>query len=301
MQRPDTITQLAADLVRVIAPNPSPMTFWGTNSYILGMGRERVLIDPGPISGPHADALHSVLPDGARVSHILVTHAHKDHSAGARHMAQATGAPIYAFGDALAGRSDTMKALAETFNLGGGEGVDLDFTPDICLGDGETLHTAAGQITALHTPGHMGNHLCFAWQGRLFSGDLIMGWSSSLISPPDGDAETFRSSCQALLARRDGPLYPGHGDALETAHARITSLLDHRAQRETQVLQALSSKNSTLPEITQAVYGDLNPFTFQAAMRNTFAHLIDLQQQYKVSATPSLSETAVFSLVNDKV
>lgn len=301
MQRPDTITQLDTDLVRVIAPNPSQMTFWGTNSYILGTGHERVLIDVGPENEAHRNALLNALPDRARFSHILITHAHKDHSAGAQSMAQISGAPVYAFGDAVAGRSDVMQSLAKTGNLGGGEGVDLDFKPDVCLIDQQTLDTAAGPIKALHTPGHMGNHLCFAWKDRVFTGDLIMGWSSSLISPPDGDAAAFRTSCQKLLARTDGRLYPGHGAPLQTAHARITSLLDHRTSRETQVLQALSHHSLTLTETTQAVYGDLNPFTFKAAMRNTFAHLIDLQQQYKVSATPNLSETAVFSLVNDKV
>jgi glyoxylase-like metal-dependent hydrolase (beta-lactamase superfamily II) len=277
------------------------MTYWGTNSYILGTGNARVLIDPGPRDAQHADALFGALPAGTTFSHILVTHAHKDHSCGARDMADATGAPIYAFGDALAGRSEVMTHLATQTAIGGGEGVDLMFKPDAVLSDGQSLTTPAGQITALHTPGHMGNHLCFAWTGGLFSGDLIMGWSSSLISPPDGDAAAFRSSCQKLLLHADTALYPGHGAHLETSHARITALLNHRAQREAQILEALQQGQMTLVQLTQAVYGALDPFTAKAAARNTLAHLIDLKEQSKVKAIPELSDRAVFSRPNDNL
>lgn len=301
MKRPETISTLKVGLLRIIAPNPSPMTYWGTNSYILGTGDLRVLIDPGPLDAQHADALLGALPQGTSISHILVTHAHKDHSAGARAMAQTTGAPVLAFGDALTGRSEVMTQLATSTEIGGGEGVDLAFTPDELLCDGQIIDTPSGQITALHTPGHMGNHLCFAWQDCLFSGDLIMGWSSSLISPPDGDAAAFRASCQNLLARDDSELYPGHGAPLETAHARITTLLDHRRLREHQVLKALSHQPMGLQTLTRAVYGDLDPLTLRAAARNTLAHLIDLKQQSKIVAAPNLTESAVFSLSDNKV
>lgn len=301
MERPDTVSRLGAGLIRVIAPNPSAMTYWGTNSYILGTGDTRVLIDPGPMDAQHMDALFDALPAGATFSHILVTHAHKDHSAGAAEIARKTGAKVYAFGDALAGRSAVMERLAAQTDVGGGEGVDFAFQPDALLHDGQILETPAGEITAPHTPGHMGNHLCFVWNDCLFSGDLIMGWSSSLISPPDGDAAAFRGSCQKLLMRTDMALYPGHGAPLETSHARITELMNHRAQREGQILQALQHSQMTLAEVTQAVYGDLDPFTAKAAARNTLAHLIDLKEQSRIESIPELSDRAVFFRPNDKV
>lgn len=301
MDRPDTVTTLKAGLIRVIAPNPSPMTYWGTNSYLLGTGPARVLIDPGPRDAQHTQTLLNALPQGGTVSHILVTHGHKDHSANAQSLAQATGAPVMAFGDALAGRSEVMAHLATDTDIGGGEGVDLEFKPDRLVQDQQRIDTPAGQITALHTPGHMGNHLCFAWNGCLFSGDLIMGWSSSLISPPDGDAAAFRASCQKLLQRADMALYPGHGEALPTSHARISELLAHRAAREGQILQALADTPLGLPALTRAVYGDLDAFTLRAAARNTLAHLIDLKEQSKIDATPNLSESAIFSRPRNKV
>jgi glyoxylase-like metal-dependent hydrolase (beta-lactamase superfamily II) len=297
MERPETVSTLMADLMRVIAPNPSPMTYWGTNSYILGTGDTRVVIDPGPKDAQHMQALLNALPYGASVSHIFITHAHKDHSGGAQDLALATGAPVLAFGDALSGRSEVMTHLAATTYMGGGEGVDMTFKPDALLCDGQQIDTPAGPITALHTPGHMGNHLCFMWKGFLFSGDLIMGWSSSLISPPDGDAAAFRTSCQKLLMHADCTLYPGHGAPVASSHARTNTLLAHRGKREHQILQALTHKPLGLQDLTQAVYGDLDAFTLKAAARNTLAHLIDLKEQSKVEAIPNLHESAIFSRV----
>jgi glyoxylase-like metal-dependent hydrolase (beta-lactamase superfamily II) len=301
MERPETVSTLAVGLMRVIAPNPSPMTYWGTNSYILGTGDTRVLIDPGPKDAHHKQALLNALPHGTSISHILVTHAHKDHSGGAQDLAQSTGAPVMAFGDAFTGRSAVMTELAATTQMGGGEGVDMAFKPDALIGCGQQIKTPAGEITSLHTPGHMANHLCFAWNGCLFSGDLIMGWSSSLISPPDGDAAAFRDSCAKLLMRADNPLYPGHGAPVEAGHARITALLAHRAKREHQIMLALKHKPLGLQDLTRAVYGDLDAFTLKAAARNTLAHLIDLKEQSKVEAAPSLHESAIFSRSENKV
>ncbi|PTQ75214.1 MBL fold metallo-hydrolase [Celeribacter persicus] len=292
--RPETITELTPGLLRILAPNPSPMTWWGTNTYVLGEGTERVLIDPGPDLPAHRDAVLSALPCGTRISHILVTHAHLDHSGGARALADATDAPILAFGDALAGRSPHMAALAET--LGGGEGVDKTFSPDIALPHAAVLDTPAGPIEALHTPGHMGNHLCFAWRGAVFSGDLIMGWSSSLISPPDGDASAFRDSCTLLLNSAPARLHPGHGDPVEAPLERIHFLLSHRAERETQILSALAQGPMDLFSLTRTVYTDLPETHLPAAARNTLAHLIDLSRQNRLKATPEIGVSAVFSV-----
>lgn len=292
--RPETITELAPGLLRILAPNPSPMTYWGTNTYVLGEGSERVLIDPGPDLATHRAAVLAALPSGARISHILVTHAHLDHSGGARALSEATGAPILAFGDAMAGRSAHMAALSET--LGGGEGVDAAFTPDETLRHGTLFDTPAGPIKALHTPGHMGNHLCFLWRGAVFSGDLIMGWSSSLISPPDGDAAAFRDSCAVLRDHAPSRLHPGHGAPIEAPSERIDFLLRHRREREAQILAALAQGPLDLMTLTRAVYTDLPETHLPAAARNTLAHLIDLSRQNRLKAQPEISINAIFSV-----
>ncbi|MCA0043721.1 MBL fold metallo-hydrolase [Celeribacter litoreus] len=294
--RPDTLTTLAPDLHRILAQNPSPMTYWGTNTFLLGDGSERVLIDPGPDLPSHLDAIMAALHSGTRISHILVTHAHLDHTAGTDALKSRTGAEVYAFGDAHAGRSAIMQTLHESGTLGGGEGVDPSFAPDILLADMETLETPAGPITALHTPGHMGNHLSFQWGDTIFVGDLVMAWSSSLISPPDGDAAAFRESCEKLIARAPARLLPAHGDAIDTPEERIRFLLTHRANREAQILAALSQTPQTLEALTRRVYHDLPESHLPAAARNTLAHLIDLVTRNEVNATPEISDSAYFSI-----
>nr|WP_255571921.1 MBL fold metallo-hydrolase [Celeribacter sp. PS-C1] len=281
-------------MIRILAPNPSPMTYWGTNTYLLGDGEARVLIDPGPDLADHRETILASLPDGAHLSHILVTHAHRDHSEGAQALSEMTGAPVHAFGDAVAGRSPVMSALGD--QIGGGEGVDDSFAPDVTLAHEETLETAAGPIKALHTPGHMGNHLCFHWQDMVFSGDLIMGWSSSLISPPDGDAAAFRDSCALLHNVAPVRLMPGHGAPVDSPIERIDFLLGHRAQREAQILDILREGSQTLLPLTRAVYTELPENHLPAAARNTLAHLIDLTERNHVRAAPELSENAVFSV-----
>jgi hydroxyacylglutathione hydrolase len=306
MTRPNTVTQLTQNVTRIIAPNPSAMTFWGTNSYLLGDRSSTnthafILIDAGPNDPTHQQNIIDALPAGCRISHILITHAHLDHSAGAAALAQKTGAKVYAFGTGASGRSAQMQELAECGSAGGGEGMDAQFVPDRILKHGETLDTDAGLITALHTPGHMSNHMCFAYDDLIFSGDLIMGWSSSLISPPDGDAAEFRTSCALLLDRNIAKLLPGHGDPVENGHARIQDLLVHRAQREAQILTTLKSAQKahsplSLQDITLSVYAALDPRALPAAARNTFAHLIDLTNRNIVIAEPNLKQDAHFHL-----
>ncbi|WP_417270552.1 MBL fold metallo-hydrolase [Celeribacter sp.] len=299
-ERPQTITDLGEGVIRILAPNPSPMTYWGTNCYLLGSGEERVLIDAGPRDADHIETVLSALPQGARITAIAITHAHLDHSAGTVDLARATGATVYAFGNATAGRSDVMTRLSQTGLTAGGEGIDFDFIPDSLLADEAQLNIGDVTLRALHTPGHMGNHLSFLWGQTCFTGDLVMGWSSSLISPPDGDARAYHDSCQRLLDLSDAQeitrLLPAHGAPIETPAARISDLLAHRANREAQILAQLTQGPSGLTELTRAVYTDLPTQALPYAARNTLAHLIDLVEQNTVIATPVLSETAQFSL-----
>ncbi|MWD29262.1 MBL fold metallo-hydrolase [Aquicoccus sp. SCR17] len=267
--------RLAPGLRRVLAPNASPMTFRGTNSYILGEG-EVAVIDPGPADPAHLEALLAALAPGERVTHILVTHAHLDHSPLARPLSERTGAPVLAHGDAGAGRSEVMEALARSGMAGGGEGVDAAFAPDERLADGTVVAGRDWQVEALHTPGHFGNHLSFAWGDAVFTGDLVMGWASSLVSPPDGDLTDFMASCERLAARDWRVFHPGHGAPVEAPAGRLAWLLEHRRGREAQILSALGSEPRDSTELAALIYTDTDPALLPAASRNVFAHLVDL-------------------------
>lgn len=272
---PGVAELLEPGLWRIVAPNPSPMTFRGTNSYLMRDGDVAVLIDPGPDDPAHIAALVAAL-DGATLQAILVTHSHVDHSLGAPALARATGAPVLAYGDSYAGRSPVMQALAAQGLAGGGEGVDHGFAPDQSLADGEVLQVGPFAITALWTPGHFGNHMCFAWNGALFTGDHVMGWASSLVSPPDGDLTAFMASCTRLQPRKDRIYYPGHGAAVTDPAARLAWLIAHRQEREAQILAALGPRPATVPELTRALYTEVAPALLPMAERNVFAHLVDL-------------------------
>jgi glyoxylase-like metal-dependent hydrolase (beta-lactamase superfamily II) len=285
---------LRPDLALVLAPNPSPMTGMGTNSYLLG--RDRLLvIDPGPDDPRHLDALQQAIA-GRAVDHILVTHAHLDHSALASALARATGAPVCAFGDATAGRSAVMTALVAQGLQGGGEGVDLGFQPDITLADGASIASDCGPIRAMHTPGHMGNHLCFHWQDMLFCGDHVMDWASTLVSPPDGDVTDFLTSCTRLRDADAAVFYPAHGAPVTDPAARLDWLIAHRKAREAQILHGLQQGPGTVAELTAQIYSDLGADLQLAARRNVLAHLIALVTKGAVTATPGLSAGAVFAL-----
>jgi glyoxylase-like metal-dependent hydrolase (beta-lactamase superfamily II) len=282
-------------LRRIVAPNPSPLTHRGTNTWILGEGRVAV-IDPGPDIPAHLAAILASLAPGEVVSHILVTHAHADHSPLARDLSAITGAPVLGFGPALAGRSAVMQRLAETGHAGGGEGLDADFAPDVTLRDGEIVSGTGWQVQAIHTPGHFAGHLAFAWGDRLFSGDLVMGWSTSLVSPPDGDMGDYMASLSRLARRNWGRFYPGHGDIITAPAARLAELAAHRRAREAAILRALSDGPLRLGPLTERVYADTPAALHPAAARNAFAHLINLAARQAVTAIPILSPDAEFAV-----
>ncbi|MGR3378597.1 MBL fold metallo-hydrolase [Salipiger abyssi] len=294
--RPGQPEELAPGLRRILAPNPSPMTLRGTNSYLLGT-RGLAVIDPGPDDPAHLDALLAALRPGQHITHILVTHAHIDHSPLARPLSEATGAPVLAFGDATAGRSEAMQALAESGMMGGGEGVDADFAPDEILADGARVAGDGWTLDALHTPGHFGNHLAFAWEDALFCGDLVMGWASSLVSPPDGDLTDFMASLARLSAHPWRVLHSGHGAPVDAPAKRLAALRDHRLMRERQILAALDEGPADATELTARIYTDIPPALRPAAARNVLAHLIDLHARGHASTPGTLTENAVFQRV----
>nr|WP_242509426.1 MBL fold metallo-hydrolase [Rhodovulum imhoffii] len=259
-------------LRRVLADNPSPMTWRGTNTYIVGEGQVAV-IDPGPALPGHLEAILSALHPAETVSHIVVTHSHLDHSPLARPLAARTGAPVLAFGDSSAGRRADLATLA---GLGGGEGVENGFAPDAAFTDGQEISGDGWALRALHTPGHMGNHLCLAWDDRIFTGDHVMGWASSMVSPPDGDLGAFMTSLERLQGLGPSRLFPGHGAPVTDGLARIRELAGHRRTREAQILAILKERCATAAEITACVYTETPGPLLPAAARNVLAHLIDL-------------------------
>ena len=293
------LTQYEPGIAMILAPNASPMTWWGTNTWLIGTER-LAIIDPGPQDTSHLKAILAGI-SGRPVDYILVTHAHVDHSPLAKALSRETGAPILAFGSASAGQEPHMKALADTGLAGGGEGVDTDFAPDRTLGDGDCIEVSGRRLQAIHTPGHMSNHLCFAWDtpGKtpaLFSGDHVMGWASSLVSPPDGDLTAFMSSCQKLARRKDRIYYPGHGAPITDPAARLAWLISHRRSRESQITELLQEGSQSAHSLTSRIYTDVKPALLPAAERNVLAHLIDLSQRNIAAPLGKLSADVRFEL-----
>ncbi|TDE38493.1 MBL fold metallo-hydrolase [Antarcticimicrobium sediminis] len=290
---PGAPIRLADGLRRVLAPNPSPMTYRGTNTYLIG-DRELAVIDPGPMSEPHLEAILAALEPGQSISHIIVTHSHLDHSPLARPLAERTGAPVIAFGGAEAGRSAIMSELAAGGLAGGGEGIDRHFAPDRVVTDGEIIEGDDWSLEVLHTPGHLGNHIALGWGGMCFTADHVMGWASSLVSPPDGDLTDFMASCRRLRARNWEAFHPGHGAPIESPDARLDWLIEHRLAREAAILLALENGAATARSLAERVYTETPPALLGAAERNVFAHLIDLAQQNRVSPQGELAAVATF-------
>lgn len=288
--------RIAEGLRLVRAPNPSPMTHTGTNTWLVGDG-EVAVIDPGPEDEPHLDAILAALGPGERVGHILVTHAHRDHSPLARRLAARTGAPVCAAGDMAGRRRPVMARLAEAGRVEGGEGVDAGFAPDIVLEEGDIVSGPGWRLTVRATPGHTADHLAFAWGDALFSGDHVMGWASSLVSPPDGDLAAFMASCRRLAATPPRVCYPGHGDPVTDPAGRLDWLIAHREAREAQILAALAAGPGRTPRaLAEAIYTETPPALLPAATRNVLAHLIALWEAGRVSAEPTLASDARFAL-----
>jgi glyoxylase-like metal-dependent hydrolase (beta-lactamase superfamily II) len=269
---------MTPDIRRVVAQNPSPMTGRGTNTYIIGHG-DVAVIDPGPDLATHAAAIAAALQSGERISHIFVTHTHLDHSALAHPLAATTGAVVLGFGAFDAGRSAIMCRLAAEGLRDGGEGIDRHFRPDVALRDGDVVSAPSWALRALHTPGHASNHLCFAAADHLFSGDHVMGWSSSLISPPDGDMAAYMASLGRLRETAWTTAFPGHGDVIADPDGRIAALIAHRQLRASALQAALADGPQTISAMTARLYHDIPAALHPAASRNILAHAIDLREQ----------------------
>jgi len=281
---------------RITCENPSAMTFTGTQTYLVGEG-EIAVIDPGPERPAHHAAIMAATA-GARVAAILVTHSHRDHSPAARALAAETGAPVIAFGRHGAGMSETMRALAATGEIGGGEGADEGFAPDRVLADGEAVGGAGWRLTALHTPGHLSNHLSFRLEetGDIFTGDTVMGWASTLVSPPEGDMAQFMASLDRLEAAGGGRFLPGHGPAVDEPARLIEAQRAHRRARRDALMAALSSGAATAAELTRRVYTDIDESLWPMAERNVLATLLWQVEAGMVRAVDPVTREARFAL-----
>ncbi|KRS14468.1 metallo-beta-lactamase [Roseovarius atlanticus] len=293
---PGIAEALAPGLRRVLADNPSPMTYWGTNTYLLGT-RNIAVIDPGPDDAAHLAAILGALETGQRVSHVLVTHSHVDHSPLAHKLARETGAKVHGFGPSGSGRSAIMTRLAAAGLEDAVEGVEAGFAPDIALDDSAVIEGDEWTLEALWTPGHLGNHLSFAMGDTVFCGDLVMGWASSLVAPPDGDLTDFMASCRRLRARGAKVFHSGHGAPIEDPMARLDWLIAHREGRAASILEALRDGPADAQTLARRIYTDTPAALLGAAARNVLAHLIDLHGRNRVAPKGALTGSARFALM----
>jgi glyoxylase-like metal-dependent hydrolase (beta-lactamase superfamily II) len=284
--------ELAPGVVRLVANNPGHFTFKGTNTYLLGTGPELALIDPGPDDAEHRKALLAAIGP-RRVSHIVVTHTHRDHVDGLPALVAATGAKTAGFG-----RRASQPGARRT-NASGGEYVDEDFTPDVVLADGDRLAGNGWALKALHTPGHAPDHLCFELEGAgvLFSGDHVMGWNTSVVAPPEGKMGDYMRSLERLGERADRVYFPGHGGQVEEPQRLVKAFLLHRRMREQAILDCIRSGTDTVKAIVPAIYRDLDPKLLNAASLSVLAHVEHLISRGFVRCDSPLSVERVLSAV----
>lgn len=267
---------LSPRVSRLLARNPGPFTFKGTGVYVVG-DRDIAVIDPGPDLPEHLDALRRAIA-GKRVSHILVTHTHSDHSPAARPLKEWTGAPTYAFGPHGSGKVEDGGVRME-------EGGDMDFVPDVRVKDGDIVRGDGFTFECVYTPGHTSNHMCFALKEEkaLFTGDHIMGWSTTVVTPPDGDMAQYMASVKKLIARDDEILYPTHGAPVTDPKPFLKAYLEHRVDRENQILACLRDGVNTIPAMVARMYADVDKRLHPAASRSVLAHLIQLVGEGRVT------------------
>ena len=265
------IDELEPGIARVLAHNPSAFTYYGTQTYLIGT-REIAIIDPGPNLPEHLDALCEAIEDRPLTA-IMCTHTHRDHSPAARPLAERTGAPIIG----------CAPLALETVGPRADAAFDGDYTPDRVLQDGDTLAVSGNSVTAVATPGHTSNHLCFAYEGALLTGDHVMGWSTTVVVPPDGDMADYMQSLDKLRQREDRIYYPAHGPPVTNPQQYVRSLIGHRLQREKQILKLIGEHPRDIRGIVANAYPGLDPRLVTAAGGSVYAHLLDLQKRGFVS------------------
>ena len=269
------VERLEPLVARVLAPNPSPYTYTGTQTYLVGDARGIAVIDPGPDDPAHLAALIAAI-GGAPVVAIACTHTHRDHSPAAAPLAQATGAPI------IGCAALTMDDDGPNSDLGRADAAfDIHYAPDRVLADGETISAPGFTLTAVATPGHTSNHLCYALAetGALFTGDHVMGWSTSVVAPPDGDMAEYMASLARLYDREDRVYYPAHGPQINRPRQLVRGMIGHRRQRERQILRLIETTAQPIADMVPQMYRGLDPRLWPAAGRSVLAHLIDLERR----------------------
>ena len=255
--------QISPGIRRVIANNPSPFTFHGTGTYILGQG-DVAVIDPGPADPEHIKAILQAT-QGETITHILVTHTHTDHSPGCRLLTQHCDAKTYAYGPHGAGKLEEGVQVEE--------GGDMEFEPDVKVSDGQILQGTSWQVECVYTPGHTSNHMCYqlVGEGALFTGDHVMGWSTTIVSPPDGDMAAYMQSLEKLLQRNDSVYWPTHGPAITEPQDFVKAYIAHREEREAQLLACIDEGYELIEEMIPVMYTDTPKYMFPAAARSALA------------------------------
>jgi glyoxylase-like metal-dependent hydrolase (beta-lactamase superfamily II) len=281
--------EVAPGVRRIVANNPGPYTFLGTNSYVVGSG-EVAVIDPGPADEDHLTAIAGAIK-GERLTHILVTHSHRDHCDGARALQALAGGKIAAFGPTGTARGAGPPGLSYDF-------VDPDFVPDLKLADGDTVRGNGFALDVLHMPGHAPDHLCFALVGKrtMFTGDHVMGWNTTVIAPPEGNLAQFLGSLERLMQRHDKMFLPAHGGRIQTPQRVVKAYIMHRKWREQTILACLEEGVGTVPRIVARLYGTLDAGLKQAAALSVLAHLEYLIERDLVAAEGTSGVSSAFYL-----
>lgn len=272
-RKPEQVTPL---IRRVVAENPSAFTFHGTGTYIIGHGDSVAVIDPGPLQDDHIEALKAAL-DGERVTHILITHTHMDHSPAAAPLKAHWGAKTYGYGPHGAGKREQGVQVEE--------GGDMEFMPDVSVRHGDVIAGDGWTIECVYTPGHTSNHVCFALREEkaLFTGDHIMGWSTSIISPPDGDMTAYMESLDLLLGRDDDVYWPTHGTSIDDPKPFVRAFIEHRLQRERQIVACLEQGYQKIMDMVPVMYTDTDERMFGAAGRSVLSAMMRLVDTGRVS------------------
>ena len=279
------LQRVTPNIRRVIAKNPGPFTFRGTGTYVIGEGNVAV-IDPGPLDDAHVQALIDSLANET-VTHILITHTHMDHSPAAAPLKAVTGAKTYGYGPHGAGKLEQGVQVEE--------GGDMAFSPDVIVRDGDVIEGDGWTMEAVDTPGHTSNHLCFALceEKALFTGDHVMGWSTSIVSPPDGDMTSYMDSLDRLLHRDDKVYWPTHGTSIDYPKPFVQAFIEHRLERERQIVDCLQQGVTEIQAMVPLMYTELDEKMYGAAARSVFAamqRLTDLGQ-VTCDGVPSVSSS----------